>query len=296
MKKALIIGGNGFVGGHMVMQAKSLGYLPAVVGTGDAAAIAGVEYYQSDIGNYEDIARVVEAFRPDLCINTAAMADIDRAEQDKPLAERINVLGAANGARAAAAAGAKYCWLSSDAVYDGLSSGYAEDSPLAPVNYYGRTKMLGEEAVLAANPDALIPRLSLVLGFPLSKGNPFLTGLHARLSAGQAVTGFTYQKRTPVDVLTLCEAVFELAELDWHGIIHIGATSSIDRYELARKLAIAMGYNPSLVLPLDTEDNVHTPRHVNGTLSVDLALRTLKHTKLCTVDETVQKAVSTKNK
>lgn len=296
MKKVLIIGGNGFVGGHLVMGAIERGYEPAIADTGDTPGIPDILYFKCDIMDYENILKVMESFRPNFVINVAAVADIDRAEKNRGLAEGVNVTGAANAARAAAWVHAKYCWFSSDAVFNGKGTGYDENSPPEPVNYYGRTKEMGEKAVLEANPDAIVPRISLVLGFPIKEGNSFLAGLYAKLTSGQHVVGYTYEIRTPVDVLTLCQAIYELCEMDFRGVLHIGSTASISRYELTRMLAEKLGLDPVMVSPSDEVDTTRTPRHRNGIISIHKAQEVLKNTKMLSVEETVDRALTTLRK
>ena len=281
------------MGGHLVMSAIQRGFSPAIADMGDTPSIQGIQYFKCDITDYGNILCVFEAFRPDFAINVAAVADIDKAEQNRRLAEMVNVVGAANAARAAAAVGAKYCWFSSDAVFDGKGADYTEDSPQAPVNYYGKTKEMGEEAVLKANPGAIVPRISLVLGFPLKEGNSFLAGLYAKLTSGQQVMGYTYEIRTPVDVLTLCQAIYELYEIDYCGVIHIGSTASISRYELTKLLAEKLGFNPVLVAPSDEVDTTRALRHRNGIISVGRAQAVLKSTSMLSVEETVDRALTT---
>lgn len=292
-KKVLIVGGNGFVGGQLALAARRLGHEPAIADMGAASSIPGIPYRRCDITDLVSVAAAIEALRPDMIVNVAAVADIERAERERRLAEAVNVLGAANGAKAAAETGAAYCWFSSDAVFDGESARYAEDSPLGPVNYYGKTKEMGEEAVLKANPRAVIPRLSLVLGFPVVSGNSFLAGLREKLEAGKRVEASTTEVRTPIDVLTLCEAVYELCGLGCSGVVHLGATESASRYELTTMIAGKLGYGRETVVPVNAADAARAPRHRNGILSVARAQGILKRTKLLSIGETVERALTT---
>ena len=178
MKRVLVIGGNGFVGGWLLRIGAQHGYACASLDLNHTDDFSDAVYYQGDITSQSDVRSVFLDFKPDLAINVAAVADIDKAETNRELAYRINVTGAKLCAQAAKDFQCKYVWFSSDAVFSGEDSGgYQEESPLAPVNYYGETKRLGEQAVLQANPGAVILRISLVLGFPVCQGNAFLAGL-----------------------------------------------------------------------------------------------------------------------
>ncbi|MEO5578099.1 MAG: dTDP-4-dehydrorhamnose reductase [Sphingomicrobium sp.] len=103
----------------------------------------------------------IVAARPDLVINTAAFTAVDRAETEEALARRINADGTGEVAAAARELGVPVIHISTDYVFDGRATEpYAETAATGPINAYGRTKLAGEEAVRAANPDHLILRTS----------------------------------------------------------------------------------------------------------------------------------------
>jgi dTDP-4-dehydrorhamnose reductase len=106
---------------------------------------------------------------PDLIINAAAYTAVDRAETERELCHRINAKAPGVIAQACARLQIPMVHYSSDYVYSGGSapsgSGpepHLETEPHAPLNEYGRSKALGDEAVLASGADALIFRTSWV--------------------------------------------------------------------------------------------------------------------------------------
>ncbi|KZX58178.1 NAD(P)-dependent oxidoreductase [Halioglobus sp. HI00S01] len=116
-----------------------------------------------DIGDAEAVEALIAREQPSLAINAAAYTAVDKAEEEIEQAMRINGDGAGNLARACVAAGARLLHVSTDFVFDGLaSSPYLPDAQTAPIGAYGRTKLAGEEQVLAAAPDALIMRTGWV--------------------------------------------------------------------------------------------------------------------------------------
>jgi dTDP-4-dehydrorhamnose reductase len=195
-----------------------------------------------------------------------------------------------------AASGAYFLYFSSDAVFAGTAKGYGEEDAPAPVNYYGRTKVEGEEAVRQADPRAGIVRLSLVLGFPVTEGNSFFAALEAKLKAGQQVAAPADEIRTPVDVRTLAECVLELIGLHFSGPLHIGSTDSIDRAELTRRAAGLLGYPEARLAatagaaPGGAPAAGRAARHKNGILRVDKA-RALLRTPLLTAEQSIRRAI-----
>ena len=291
MRKILLFGGGGFVGGNLAHVAMREGWNVCVADQTQELVSDAVGWRIVDITSEDAVDSVITDENPDAVVNVAAIANIDFAEREKELTWKVNVDGARNVAKCCAERGVRYVFFSSDAVFDGHGCSYAEENEPAPVNYYGVTKAEAEKAVLSACPEAVIARLSLVLGFPVNRGNSFFAGLHAKLNSGQEVPCPVDEVRTPVDVITLSECVLELAGSRLSGIFHIGATDHIGRYDLTRKLARRMGFDESLAVPVTSEKSApgRAPRHKNGIISVSKAQRMLK-TQLLTVDEGIDRA------
>jgi dTDP-4-dehydrorhamnose reductase len=287
-KKLVIFGGSGFVGGNMSKIAQQKGWQVIIA---DNRPVSDAEYHLVDITDRDSVEKVIGEINPTAVANVAAIADIDLAEREKELAYKVNVTGAKNVAESCARRGIRYVFFSSDAVFDGEGSSYREDDPLGPVNYYGRTKLDAEKAVFQAWPAAAVIRISLVLGYPIQLGNSFFANLQSKLKDGKDIPTPTYEIRTPVDVYTLSECVLELCENDFSGVLHIGATDSISRYDLTRELTRRMGYDEKLIKPqaAPEEKPGRAPRHNNGIIKVAKAQGLLK-TKLLSTTESIQRA------
>jgi dTDP-4-dehydrorhamnose reductase len=107
-----------------------------------------------DISNGPAVAAAVAAAQPDVVVNCAAWTAVDAAEDHEDEALAINGQGAAHVAAACAAAGATLVHVSTDYVFGGdATDPYPEDAATEPRGAYGRTKLAGERAVLAALPD-----------------------------------------------------------------------------------------------------------------------------------------------
>lgn len=106
-----------------------------------------------DVTDKEAIAASVLRHRPDAVFHLAAWTNVDGAEAHEADALAVNGTGTGNVAHAAAAIGAPLIVVSTDYVFDGTSTvAYSEDDPVAPINAYGRSKLAGERAALAAHP------------------------------------------------------------------------------------------------------------------------------------------------
>ncbi|MDJ0820351.1 MAG: dTDP-4-dehydrorhamnose reductase [Paracoccaceae bacterium] len=117
----------------------------------------------ADLTNPDACAAAIHAVRPSAVINAAAYTAVDRAEDEEPLATVINGDAPGAMARACAALGIPFVHLSTDYVFDGSGQApWAPADPVAPINAYGRSKLAGERAVLAAGGHAVILRTSWV--------------------------------------------------------------------------------------------------------------------------------------
>lgn len=136
----LVTGGAGMLGRDLVAQLEPRHEVTAVdleVDVTDAAAVADC----------------VAACRPEAVFHLAAWTDVDGAEAREPDAAAVNADGAGIVAAAAARAGAALLLPSTDYVFDGRKgAAYDEDDTPAPLGAYGRTKLAGERAALAAHP------------------------------------------------------------------------------------------------------------------------------------------------
>jgi dTDP-4-dehydrorhamnose reductase len=118
--------------------------------------------YTADLSDPGAAAELFERGRPSVIVHAAAATDVDACEADPASAFLANEAMAAEVAAAAASIGARLIHISTDAVFAGdAAEGYGEDDPTGPLNTYGRAKLAGERAVLAAHPAALVVRTTI---------------------------------------------------------------------------------------------------------------------------------------
>ncbi len=134
----------------------------------EAAAKAGIELTTAgrpdfDLTDADGMRAAIEAYRPTAIINAAAYTAVDKAEEEEALASAINADGAAALAAIAAELHVPFLHISTDYVFaGGKEAPYTEDDPTGPTGAYGRSKLKGEEAVIVANPKAMIFRTAWV--------------------------------------------------------------------------------------------------------------------------------------
>lgn len=208
-----------------------------------------------DITDEDAVARAMNREKPRLIINCAAFTKVDACEQEKELAQRVNGAGAGNVAAAAAKIGARLIHISTDYVFDGTSAlPYREDEPPAPADSlcsYGRSKLMGEQAVTGRHPSPLIVRTAWVFGedgpcFPktilrLAKERPELRVVNDQVGSP------TYAK-------DLADAIYRLAQLpEATGVMHVTNSDICTWYDFAREILGVAGIGTP-VRPVSTAE------------------------------------------
>jgi dTDP-4-dehydrorhamnose reductase len=193
------------------------GYLGReLMGRADAAGVSSAD---ADIRDSDAVEALFARLRPTAVIHTAYRQD-DRT---------VTFGGAVNVARAAA--GARLVHLSTDVVFDGEKGApYVEEDEPTPLTGYGRAKADAERAVLAAHPEALVVRTSLLYG----GAEP---GPQERLAADPDASFFTDEFRCPIQVGDLATALLELVATDRAGLLHVAGADRLSRAEFAALLA-----------------------------------------------------------
>ncbi len=125
----------------------------------------GVDIEDFDITDAVATGNYIEDYRPDAIIHCSAYTAVDKAEDNVELCERVNAEGPANIAAAAVRVGAKMMYISTDYVFPGTGEQfYCPDDATGPISVYGKTKLMGEEAVRRATDRHFIVRISWVFG------------------------------------------------------------------------------------------------------------------------------------
>jgi len=209
--------------------------------------IVPVDYPAFDISNKEQILETVYSVVPDLVINASAYTDVDRAETEKEKAMAINAAGPGWLAEICRSKNIPVIHYSTDFVFDGMKkSPYVETDIPNPINFYGRTKLKGEEAVLNATESALIFRLAWLYS---SRGNNFMKKFLEWAGKYEIIKVVDDQVGNPTWARFVAEATASiLAEslssdlplYNWikehKGIYHLTSSGYTSRYEWSCKI------------------------------------------------------------
>ena len=229
--KILLLGADGQVGYELHRAFAPLGNVTACTFSG--ALPGGARCTRVDFGEVGSLAKLVGAMRPQLILNAVAHTQVDRAEDEPALAQRINADAVGELAQACAAHGAKLVHYSTDYVFGGNGKRpWREDDPTAPLAVYGRTKLAGEEAIRASGCQHMILRTAWVYA---ARGQNFLrTAL--RLAADREemrVVSDQVGSPTPARWLAGATALAHARRADANGTWHVVADGECSWHQFA---------------------------------------------------------------
>ncbi len=276
MKKLLITGGSGLVGGHLIQLAGGKWAVSATFCQHPFLS-SGVNRVSLDLTEPDNIRRVVEAVSPDVIIHCGALSDLDVCEKEPALCFRINAEATGILAELSSIMGCRLIYTSTDMVFDGQKGLYSESDGVHPINIYGRAKQDGEERIKDSCQHHVIARVALVYGSPVIRGNSFSEKILTRIQNGKTTALFQNQFRSPIWVTNLAQALLELAELPFTGTLHLGGKDRVDRYTFGLKLAELKHIPTSLIVPSRMQDVETTaPRPLDVSFNISKAQHLLK--------------------
>jgi dTDP-4-dehydrorhamnose reductase len=220
----LVLGCTGQLGTALVRELEARG-----------AAVAAPPEAEVDL-LHSDLGAVVGASSPTAVINAAAYNDVDGAELEpnRNAAFRLNRDVPAELAGACAARGIPLVHVSTDYVFDGRNQEpYREEDPTAPLQAYGRTKLDGERAVIAAHPSALVVRTSTLFGTNRRGGSNYIAAVLARATAAPALEVVRLPVSSPTYAPDLGRGILRLLDAGAAGLVHVVNSGGCSRLELA---------------------------------------------------------------
>jgi len=161
-----------------------------------------------DICNSGTLEHYIKDNKIEAVINCAAYTEVDKAEQETELAEKVNSEGVLNLVNAVAKVNGKLIHISTDYVFDGNSFlPYQESDEVNPIGVYGNTKRRGELAVINADIDGIVIRTSWLYS---AYGNNFVKTM-LRLGNERDELGVIFdQVGTPTNASDLAKTCLDI--------------------------------------------------------------------------------------
>jgi dTDP-4-dehydrorhamnose reductase len=263
----LITGAGGFLGANALLEARDAGH--DVVGTYHSTPIRGpgVRAVMADLSLPGAFERLLDSLRPDWVLNCIAYANVDGCERDPDRAAQINTALPRSLAIACRDRQVRLLQVSTDSVFDGKRGGYTETDSPGPVNFYAKTKLDGERAVIKELPDALVVRTNFV-GHSSGSRVGLVDWIIRELTAGRRISGFTDVVFSPLVANDLVRTMLSMMDARLSGLYNAGAAGATSKFDFAVSLARELGLDPTLVHPARLADApLDARRPLNTSLS-----------------------------
>ena len=250
----LVTGSNGQLG--MEMRKVSACSSDRYIFT-DVNDFPGVETEYLDITDSGAVNSLVREKSIGAIVNCAAYTDVDRAEEDREMADLLNHLSVKNLAEAMKAAGGLLVHISTDYVFgkEPYNVPCREDQRGTPTGVYGETKLAGERAVLASGCRYLIIRTSWLYS---EYGKNFVKTMLDLTGSRQELNVVFDQTGTPTYALDLAEAICHIIETRKYegrsGINHYSYEGVCSWYDFAKMIAGYSGHTECRILPCHSSE------------------------------------------
>ncbi len=255
LERILITGANGLLGQELIRQIAHHGSYQLLATGQDEQSRMGApkkyDYARLDVCNARQIHEILKGYHPACVINCAAKTGVDDCEVNRDLCWRTNAEAVGHLAKVCHCIGARLIQISTDFVFDGLNGPYREYDRPHPINYYGKSKLAGENEVRATGIGKwAIVRTNVVYGTAIGTPNmDFVQWVLNKLRAKQEIHVYTNQWRTPSYTYDLVRGILRIVHFQKSGVYNLSGREFISMYEFARSIAEAFDLDQSLIQP-----------------------------------------------
>ena len=219
--------------------------------------VQALDRSQADLSDPESCAAIIRNCAADAVINAAAYTAVDRAEEEEALATTINGTAPTRMAMAAAERNLPFLTVSTDYVFAGNGdTPHRPDDPTAPLNAYGRSKLIGEQGVRAAGGKHAILRTSWVFS---AHGNNFVKTMLRLGTTRSELNIVADQAGGPTEARDIADTLFHMAaslqDGAQGGTYHYAGAPAVSWADFAREifaqagLAVTVSGIPSSAYP-----------------------------------------------
>lgn len=212
-----------------------------------------LELVQTDVTDQEAIDRIFDRYEIDVVIHAAGEGSVDVVEKDPILGRLSIVQGAENLASISKKHDAQVIYISTNAVFSGNESPYAENSETRPLSLYGHLKKEAETVFLESDDRCSVVRPILMYGWPVQgqRTNPVAFTI-SQLRLNQEIVMVNDVWENPLYNIHCAEAIWQVTKKKVTGVIHIAGQTRLNRYELAVATAKAFHLDPRLIKEVDS--------------------------------------------
>lgn len=240
MMRIMVTGSSGQLGTDVVSLLKERGH-----------EVIGADMPEFDITNEALVKNYIEDKNPEAIIHLAAYTAVDKAEEEKEICEAVNAKGTESIAKICGEKGIKLLYTCTDYVFGGDGEDFYEtDSPLAPCNVYGKTKLQGEEAIRKYCDKYFIVRISWVFGV---HGKNFVYTMLRLSETKEEINVVADQIGSPTFTPDLSKLIGDMIVTDKYGTYHATNEGICSWADFAKEIMLKSGRKMK-INPIPTSD------------------------------------------
>lgn len=250
-EKILVTGGDGFIGGVIH---SSLSYDGEVIFSGRR----NNDKFFLDLEDINSIEKKLDDLSPQFIIHLAAIAHIDKCEQDRKygkegLVWKTNVLAVEKIVNFCKRSGCHLIYISTESVFDGKDGYYKENDSKNPISWYGITKSNAEDLVMQLKEKTILR--AVIAYFENDSGFSIFGKIKKSLKKGEQISVVSDQLITPTYVFDLVRVLENIINNKTSGIFHITPKKYITPYQFSLKIADLYEYNIYNIKPITLKNH-----------------------------------------
>ncbi len=258
MKNILITGISGFIGNYLHK------FKPndvQITGTfqKNNSKFSGIDLVEMNLSKVDEFI-IHNKQKFDIVIHCAAEASLAECEKNPEDAFILNSKATKKLANWSGKQKSRFVFFSSDIVFDGERGNYFEEDIPHPVNIYGKSKLEAEQAISKIHNNAVIVRLALCLGRGLGNTKSFIDWFYEKLENDEPLSLYYDEYRTPVSAVFAAKTIWEIANSDFSGVVHLTGKEKINRYNLGVKILRHLKWDKHHLLVKESSNNSIYPR------------------------------------
>lgn len=281
-EKTFVLGANGFIGSYFLKKYRS--FYPDCMGSSyrDDEQLQKINLLEPDIRHLNLKSKGYKN-----ALICAAITKVDRCENNPEQSFAINVDGTLRIIKQLFDEDIYPIYLSSDYVFDGNTGNYTDESPVNPVNLYGKHKATVEKAIpQICGSNYTILRLSKVFSTDDSSSS-FLSGMISDIVSGKTVKAAYDQIFCPTLIEDLLRITLEIQATSLNGLFNVCSPQAISRYELALKIALLCDVDPGNIVRISIDDLNETFRRPHNTSMLSNKISNTINARFTSIDDCI---------
>jgi dTDP-4-dehydrorhamnose reductase len=223
-----------------------------------------------NFNNVSKIKKIFLKYKPQVIINLIAKINVDECEINRLAAKQANQIIVKNIAQAIKGTNKKchFIYISTDQVYSGATNFKNSEKDSNPINYYGKTKLWGENEALKIKSSTIL-RTNFIGTNATQNVNSLSDWVVGSLKKNKIIKAYSNIKFSPLYIKTLCKYIDIVIKKKIYGIYNLGSKNSISKYNFSITLCKYLKLNKQLIKKTNYNKNLSRARRpVNMSLNI----------------------------